>query len=82
MFAYRGFTKGNVLCHQWPCNHLNITEFIKAYKDIQDILLSEKNADLKLYNLESRLPGEISITSDTQMTSTLWQKVKNSGASR
>ena len=26
--------------------------------------------------LESRLPGEISITSDTQMTSPLWQKAK------
>ena len=25
---------------------------------------------------ESRLPGEISITSDMQMTSSLWQKVK------
>jgi len=25
---------------------------------------------------ESRLPGEISITSDTQMTPPLWQKVK------
>ena len=25
---------------------------------------------------ESRLPGEISITSDMQMTPTLWQKVK------
>ena len=28
------------------------------------------------HNLESRLPGEISITSDKQMTSSLWQKVK------
>ena len=28
------------------------------------------------YRLESRLPGEISITSDTQMTPPLWQKVK------
>ena len=28
------------------------------------------------HKLESRLPGEISITSDTQMTTTLWQKVK------
>ena len=28
--------------------------------------------------LESRLPGEISITSDMQMTPPLWQKVKNS----
>ena len=29
------------------------------------------------HKLESRLPGEISITSDMQMTPTLWQKVKN-----
>ena len=28
------------------------------------------------HSLESRLPGEISITSDMQMTPTLWQKVK------
>ena len=28
------------------------------------------------YKLESRLPGEISITSDMQMTPPLWQKVK------
>ena len=28
------------------------------------------------YELESRLPGEISITSDMQMTPPLWQKVK------
>ena len=34
------------------------------------------------HKLESRLPGEISITSDTQMTPPLWQKVKrNSKAS-
>ena len=29
------------------------------------------------HKLESRLPGEISITSDTQMTPPLWQKAKN-----
>ena len=35
------------------------------------------------HKLESRLPGEISITSDMQMTPPLWQKVKrNSKASR
>ena len=28
------------------------------------------------HKLESRLPGEISITSDTQMTPGLWQKAK------
>ena len=29
------------------------------------------------HKLESRFPGEISITSDAQMTPPLWQKVKN-----
>ena len=31
----------------------------------------------KKWKLESRFPGEISITSDKQMTPRLWQKVKN-----
>ena len=30
----------------------------------------------KKHKLESRLPGEIAITSDMQMTTPLWQKVK------
>ena len=30
----------------------------------------------KKHKLESRFPGEISITSDMQMTPPLWQKVK------
>ena len=30
----------------------------------------------KKHKLESRLPGEISITSDMQVTSPLWQKLK------
>ena len=33
--------------------------------------------DLKKHKLESRLPGEISVNSDTHMTAPLWQKVKN-----
>ena len=33
------------------------------------------------HKLESRLPGEISITSDMQMIPSLWQKVKNKRAS-
>ena len=33
------------------------------------------------HRLESRLPGEISVTTDTQMTPPLWQKVKNWRAS-
>ena len=35
-----------------------------------------RNAGLDEAQLESRLPGEISITSDRQMTPPLWQKVK------
>ena len=33
--------------------------------------------DWMKHKLESRLPGEISTTSDMQMTPPLWQKVKN-----
>ena len=41
-----------------------------------------RNLGLKKHKVESRLPGEISITSDMQMTPPLWQKVKkNSKAS-
>ena len=32
--------------------------------------------DWKKHKLESRLPGEILITSDTQMTPPLWQKAR------
>ena len=35
-----------------------------------------QNAGLDEAKLESRLLGEISITSDTQMAPSLWQKVK------
>jgi len=35
-----------------------------------------RNAGRRKHKLESRLPGEISITSDMQMTPPLWQKMK------
>ena len=35
-----------------------------------------QNAGLDETQLELRLPGEISVTSDMQMTPPLWQKVK------
>ena len=35
-----------------------------------------RNAGLEESQAKSRLPGEISITSDMQMTPPLWQKVK------
>ena len=37
---------------------------------------SWETLDWKKHKLESRLPGEISITPDMQMTPPLWQKVK------
>ena len=36
-----------------------------------------RNAGLDKHKLDSRLPGEISITSDMQMIPPLWQKAKN-----
>ena len=36
-----------------------------------------KMLDWMKHKMESRLPGEISITSDMQMTSPLWQKAKS-----
>ena len=36
-----------------------------------------RNAGLDEAQVELRLPGEISISSDMQMTPPLWQKVKN-----
>ena len=35
-----------------------------------------RNAGIEEAQLESRLPGEISITSDIKMKPPLWQKVK------
>ena len=35
-----------------------------------------RNAELDEHKLESRLPGEISVTPDMQMTPPLWQKMK------
>ena len=39
---------------------------------------SRETLGWKKHRLESRLPGEISITSDMQMTPGIWQKVKRS----
>ena len=39
--------------------------------------ISYEMLDWMKHKLESRLPGEISITSDMQTTPSLWQKAKN-----
>ena len=57
-------------------------EFVKAVYCHPAYLTSMQSTswealDWKKHKLESRLPGEISITLDMQMTSPLWQKLKN-----
>ena len=47
-----------------------------AYLTYMQITSCEMPGWMK-HKLESRLPGEISITSDTQMIPSLWQKMKN-----
>ena len=56
-------------------------EYIKAVYCHSAFLTSMQSTSWEMlgwvkYKLESRLPGEISITSDMQMTPPLWQKVK------
>ena len=56
-------------------------EYVKALYYHTTYLIYMQNTSCKMpgwmkQKLESRLPGEISITSDMQMTPPLWQKVK------
>ena len=59
-----------------------VKEYIKAvychpaYLTYMQSISCEMTGWMK-HKLESRLLGEISVTSDTQMTPPLWQKVKN-----
>ena len=57
----KGVRQGSILS---PCLFKLYAEYIM------------RNAGLEKTHLESRLLGEISITSDTQMTPPLWQEVK------
>ena len=56
-------------------------EYVKAVYCHPDYLIYMQSTSCEIpgwmkHKLESRLPGEITITSDTQMTPPLWQKVK------
>ena len=56
-------------------------EYVKAVYCHPAYLTSMQSTSCEMpgwmkHKLESRLPGEISIATDTQMTSPLWQKVK------
>ena len=55
--------------------HVKVVYCHPAYLIYMQSTSCEKPGWMK-QKLESRLPGEISITSDTQMTPPLWQKAK------
>ena len=65
---------------QWTCSTLG-KEYVKAvychpaYLTYMQSTLGRMLGWVK-HELESKLPGQISITSDIQMTPSLWQKVK------
>ena len=65
---------------QWTGSKLG-KEYVKAVYHHPAYVTSMQSTSYEVlgwmkHNLESRLPGEISITSDMQMTPPLWQKVK------
>ena len=56
-------------------------EYVKAAYSHSTYLTSMQSTSCEMlgwvkHNLESRLPGEISTTSDKQITPALWQKAK------
>ena len=65
---------------QWTGSRLG-KEYVKAVYCYLAYLTSMQTASCEMpgwmnHKLESRLPGEISIASNIQMTPPLWQKVK------
>ena len=60
---------------QWTGSKLG-KECVKSAYLTSTQSISCEMLGLMKHKLESSLPGEISITSDMQMTSPLWQKVK------
>ena len=66
---------------EWTGSKLG-KEYVKAVNCHPAYLASTQSTLCEMlgwmkHKLESRLPGEISITSDMRMTPPLWQKVKN-----
>ena len=66
---------------QWTGSKLG-KEYVKAVYCLPAYITSMQSTSCEMpgwmkHTLESRMPGEISISSDMQMTPPLWQKVKN-----
>ena len=65
---------------QWTGSKLG-KEYVKAPAYCHPAYLTSMQSTWEMpgwmkHKVESRLPGEISITSDAEMTSPLWQKAK------
>ena len=66
---------------EWQTGSKLVEEYVKAVYCHPNYLASMQSTSCEMpgwmkHKLESRLPREISITSDMQMTPLLWQKVK------
>ena len=66
---------------QWTGSKLGKGHVKAVYCQLAHLIYMQstscKMPDWKKHKLKSRLPGEISMTSDMQMAPPLWQKVKN-----
>ena len=70
------------VCFQGKPFNITVIQAYAPTSNAEEAEVKQFYEDWKKHKLESRLPGEISITSDMQMTPPLWQKVKrNSKAS-
>ena len=74
LFTYQ-YSLGFIAIHNGRKEYVKVVYCHPAYWTYMQSTSCEMPGWVK-HKLESRLPGEISITSDTQMTPPLWQKVK------
>ena len=72
--SIRVFSNASVLHIRWP-KYWSFSFSISPSNDVHSEYIMW-NVSWMNHKLESRFPGEISITSDTQMTPPLWQKAK------
>ena len=68
----KGVCQGGILS---PCLFNFYAEYIMRNAGLEEARAG-RSTGWKKHKMEPRLPGEISITSDMQMTPPLWQKVK------
>ena len=62
------------ILHNLSIYHLRV--YVCVHPGLYEYMCMYVTPGWRMHKLESRLPGETSITSDMQVTSPLWQKVK------